>query len=289
MKQKDPKRVVSQSAYLLFYRRRSDVPLGGPRFQQIFRDFDNPAERSEDDASESGEDQGLVGNSSLRGSSSALTGVGAAHHQPNRGSPDGEGTKTINPSALEKLPAYEAHEEEEDAAPLLVGDAIMNDGIGLHASIEDEGIDMAMGYNDLNYSSRAGLISHAWNFRSLDAIGSNSRGDHMISGTGSDAASDVVQHDSSASEGSIQGRLDDFNHSIAEDDGIPFVDQSPVPDLDEDGQASAIALQADLLETMQRGEYPRQEFEVTADDERFEVEAPAVEIHVKDSEDLKMD
>ncbi|KAF8861355.1 UCH-domain-containing protein [Acephala macrosclerotiorum] len=289
-KQKDHTRVVSASAYLLFYRRRSDVPLGGPRFQKIFQDFDSPAEPSEDDVSESGEDQGLVGNSSLRGSSSALIGVGAARHQPNRGSPDGEGMMTINPSALEKLPDYEAHEEEEGAAPLLVNDAARNDGLGLHASIEDEGIDMALGYNDINYNSRSGgIMSQNWSFGNLNDLGSNSRGDHMISGTGSDAASDVVQHDSSASEGSMRERLDEFANTIAEDEGVPFVDQSPVPDLDDEGQASAIAIQAHLMENMQTGVYPRQEFEVTADDEHFEVEEPAVEIHVKDNEDLKMD
>lgn len=297
MKQNDPKRVVSQSAYLLFYRRRSDIPLGGPRFQQIVREYDNPTERSEDEASESGEGQGLVGNSSLRGSPSALTGVGAARRQPNHGSMDGEGTMTINPSALEKLPDYEAHEEEEGAAPLLINDATMNDGLGLHASIEDEGVDM--NYN--NFSSRQGILSthqQNWSFGNLNelsALGSNPRDDHMVSGTGSDVgsddiASDVVQHDSSASETSIRDRYEEFSHTVAEDDGIPFIDQSPVPDLDEMGQASAIALQADLLDNMNHNVYPPQEFQVTADEEeRFEVEEPAVEIHVKDNEDLKMD
>jgi ubiquitin carboxyl-terminal hydrolase 4/11/15 len=266
------------------------VPLGGPRFQKIFQDYDNPAEPSEDDVSESGEDKSLVGNSSLRGSSSALTGVGAARHQPNRGSLDGEGMMTINPSALEKLPDYEAHEEEEGAAPLLLDDAARNDGLGLHASIEDEGIDMAMGYNDINYNSRpGGLMSQAWSFGNLNDLGSNSRGDHMISGTGSDAASDEVQHDSSASEGSMRDRFDEFANAAAEDEGVPFVDQSPVPDLDDEGQASAIAIQAHLMENMQSGVYPSQEYQVTADDEHFEVEEPAVEIHVKDNEDLKMD
>ncbi|KUJ19216.1 UCH-domain-containing protein [Mollisia scopiformis] len=297
VKQRDSSRVVTSSAYLLFYRRRSDVPLGGPRFQQITRDFENPGERSEDDASESGEGQGLVGNSSLRGSPSALTGVGAARHQPNRGSPDGEGTMTINPSALEKLPAYETHEElleyeddDADLKPLLYGDHAPPPST-LRPSIEDEGIDMSMGYNDLNFSNKQGILTQQgdWTFASLNDIGSNSRGEHMVSGTGSDIASDDVQHDSSASETSLRERYAEFGNTIAEDDGAPFVDQSPVPDLDEMGQASAIALQADLLDNMNRGVYPGQEFEVTAEDERFEVEEPAVEIHVKDNEDLKMD
>lgn len=278
---------MSPSAYLLFYRRRSDNPLGGSQMQQIVRDYDSQRERSGDESSESGEGQGLVANTSLRGSPSALTGVGAARHQPDHGSMDGEGTMTINPSALEKLPAYESHEEEDGAAPLLLRDAAINDGLGLHDSIEDEGIDLNPGYNE---HSNSLLIQPSWTFGSLEEINSNSRGTHMISGTSSDVASDDVQHNSSASEGSIRGRLDDFENSVAEEeDNRPFVDQSPVPDLDELGQANALALQADLYETLQRGEYPGPEFEVTGD-EHFEVEEPAaVEIHVKDNDDMKVD
>lgn len=279
---KDPSRVVSQSAYLLFYRRRSDGPLGGPRFKQILHDWDNPPEPSEDEVSESGEDQGLVGNSSLRGSSSALTGVGAAHHHQNRGG-DGVEMMTVNPSALEQLPSYEAHEENPDAAPTFVGDALMNDGLPLQNSIEDEGIGMESGNYNVHYNP---LHNAGWDFSN---IGRNSRGSHMISGTGSDIdnASAIVQNDSSATEGSVLGRLEDFDNAIPEDDDGVFVDQSPVPDLDDEGQASAIALQHDLLEAQNRGMYPRQ-FEVPAGDED-EVEEPATEIHIGDGEELKMD
>jgi ubiquitin carboxyl-terminal hydrolase 4/11/15 len=274
---------VTAAAYLLFYRRRSDSSLGGPQMQQIVRDYDSQRERSGDESSESGEGQGLVANSSLRGSPSALTGVGAARRQPNLGSMDGEATMTINPSDLEKLPAYEAHEEEDGASPVLLRNATINDGHGLQNSIEDEGIDM-----DPNYNGPM-LPQQSWTFGSLGEINANSRGSHMVSGTASDVASDDVQHNSSASEGSLRGRIEDFDNSIAEEeDNRPFIDQSPVPDLDEFGQANAIALQADLYETLQRGEYPGQEFEVT--DERFEVEEPAaVEIHVKDNDDMRLD
>ena len=297
-KQKDAQRVVGQSAYLLFYRRRSDVPLGGPRFKQILENFDHPPQHSDDEVSESGEDQSLVGNSSLRGSSSALTGVGAAHRQANHGSADGVEMTTVNPLDLEKLPAYEAHERDDpDAAPLLMSDAIMNDG--LHPSIEDEGIGMDNGfdnmtYNTLNTHSRGIIGLGTWNFDNINHLGFNSRGNQMVSGTGSDAddASDIVQHDSSADENSIRGRIEDFDNAIPEtDDGIPFEDPSPVPDLDELGQASAIALQADLLEKIQNGDaiYPRPEFEVTGQDERLDVEEPATEIHLDPTDDLKLD
>lgn len=50
----DPTSVITTAAYLLFYRRRSSGPLGGPRFQQIFEKYD--MEHSDSDAMESGEE-----------------------------------------------------------------------------------------------------------------------------------------------------------------------------------------------------------------------------------------
>ncbi len=273
----------------MFYRRRSDVPLGGPRFKQILDEYDNPREVTETDT-ESGEDQSLAGNSSLRGSSSALTGAGAVL-RPNHGS-DGEGMMTINPSALETLPSYEAYQQGDDAIPLLVDDdTVMKDG--LHQSIEneneDEGIDMD--YQDFPSSNKAGIIG-SWNFNNLSSLGQNARG-QMVSGTGSnidDAASDLVNHNSSASEGSMKGRLEDFENAVAEDDDGPYVDQSPVPDLDEDspGFASAIALQQDMIENMHGPPIYGQAFEVRAE-EVEEVEEPATEIHISEDDELKMD
>ena len=270
---------------MLFYRRRSDIPLGGPRFQQILQEYDNPPDAPADDISESGEDQGLVANSSLRGSSSALTGVGAAHHPPN--GLDGAATMTINPSALENLPAYEAHDSNDDGAPLLShkGAAVW-DSVKTSIETPDEGIEM-----DIYPSLTNVYPAPGWSFANL---GQNSRGDQMISGTGSDAdevASDVGQHNSSASESSLQGRLQDFNNATAEDDDGPFIDESLVPDLDEEAQAANIALQADLMESMQRTGSGVPIFQATPQfevDERLEVEEPAAEIHL-DEEDLKMD
>lgn len=281
---KDVSRVVSSSAYLLFYRRRSDLPLGGPRFQEIFRKYENPNEASDDE--ESGEDQGLVENSSHHGSSRALTGVGAVRQR------NGSGAEmmTVDPSMLEKLPDYQAHlENDDDTAPLLLGDAAMNDD--LRASIEDEGIDMSMGYNSINYNNLNSLpqgenpVGGSWNFSALNV---NSR--QIISGAGSDIdnASDIVNHDSVASAGSLERRHEEFDEALAVDEeGNPFEEPSPVPDLDEDGQAAAIALQADLLEGQMH--YPGTQFDVTADDERLEVEEPATEIHLEDHDDLKLD
>jgi len=74
---KSPESVVDTAAYLLFYRRRSDVPLGGPRFQEIFTRFAEAT--SGDESAEPGEARGLgEGSTLLTGSSSAIRGAGAS-------------------------------------------------------------------------------------------------------------------------------------------------------------------------------------------------------------------
>jgi ubiquitin carboxyl-terminal hydrolase 4/11/15 len=280
----------------LFYRRRSEVPLGGPRFKAILDQYDNHVDPSEDDIAESGEDQGLVANSSLRGSSSALTGVGAAHRRPNLGLVDGAEMMTVNPVELEGLPAYREH-ELEDGAPLLVRDADMNEGLQLQESIEDEGIDMSLGYNSIGTGSR-GILSSTWNF---EGLGHNPRS-HMISGTASDMdlndpselsgladdRSDIVQHDSSASQDSLRNRLQDFENALPEGDEGAWEEPSPVPDVDEDDQMDILALHDDLR-AQRGGAMLRPEFEVPAEQEGEEVEEPATEIHVEEGEGLRMD
>lgn len=74
-------KLVSSAAYLLFYRRRSDKPLGPQYLQDLVTEFRNPpAEAACEDATaddESGEDRlGGPAPSSQHGSSSALVGAG---------------------------------------------------------------------------------------------------------------------------------------------------------------------------------------------------------------------
>ena len=297
------RRVVSASAYLLFYRRRSEGLLGGSRFLEILNQHEKP-ETSEDDEAEaeadSGEGQGLDVKSSLRGSSSALTGVGAAPHQTSGSGIEMGPTMTVNPQDLDALPTYQAHETEEDGAPLLQSDAVLNDGLGLRSSIEqDEGIDVSMGYNTMNLDNhdRVGFTtSENWTWGSLEnfSVQHNAR----ISGTGSEIdlndnsgfdadGSDVVQHNSSASPGSIHGRIDDFENAIPmDDDGVPFVDPSPVPDMDDETQFDVLTLQRELLGTH---DAPHLQVRAPAEDDEFD--EPATEIHLESGEndDLKMD
>lgn len=275
---KDVSRVVSSSAYLLFYRRRSEVPLGGPRFQEIFNKFENPNDISEDE--ESGEDQGLVGDSSQLGSSRALTGVGVAHRA--NGSQHGAKTTTTNPKDHDELPDYDG-----DMMPTLT----MNDN--LHPSVEeDEGIDVGGDYDSLNtqninrISQGTGITSN-WDW---EGLGLTSRAG--VSGAGSDAdnvsdRSDGVNAGSTASATSLANRYQEFEDAPAEDEpGMPYEDPSYVPDMDDDAEAGAIGLQHDLLDQMNHMHYPvSHQYE----EERLEVEEPATEIHLDDNDDPKMD
>lgn len=47
---KNPESMITSHAYLLFYRRRSDRALGGPRFENILRRFESGDEDDDDDA-----------------------------------------------------------------------------------------------------------------------------------------------------------------------------------------------------------------------------------------------
>ncbi|RDW65427.1 hypothetical protein BP5796_10119 [Coleophoma crateriformis] len=297
---KTEKNIVSSSAYLLFYRRRSDVPLGGPRFKAIV-EHGQADTSDEEDATESGEDRGLVGNSSLHGSSRALTGVGVAHQQTNHGS-SGAATKTINPADLDfkasAAPPSYGDLEHDDGAPLLQPDMLMNDGT-LQNSIEDaedEGIDM---HNSPPYDNNSSLLfnSNAWSFSSLNH---NGRGP-LPSGTGSDAEdstifsqegrSDIVEDNSSSGSQERHDRFNDFETiEAAGDNGEPFEDQSPVPDAPDDGRVDLYDMAKDVLQVKKNKLFLPTEFKIPADatDMEEEQEEPATEIHVEDGE-FKLD
>lgn len=82
-KKNDPRAVVTPAAYLLFYRRRSERPLGGESLEEIVHEANKPVD-SDESQTESGANSPAgegrrLGGSSRNGSSSAFPGVGAAH------------------------------------------------------------------------------------------------------------------------------------------------------------------------------------------------------------------
>lgn len=87
-----PHSVVTPAAYLLFYRRRSDHPLGGEALQEIVHEANKPAD-SDESQTESGANSPAgegrrLGDSSRNGSSSAFPEAGAAHQAGDGGLQD---------------------------------------------------------------------------------------------------------------------------------------------------------------------------------------------------------
>lgn len=250
--------MISASAYLLFYRRRSDGPLGGEKLREICQSL-----TSEDE--DSGEDRRLVTNSSRRGSG-ALTGVGVAHHRRN-GSMDGEETTTANLLEGEDTSYEDSHDFDRP-----------------HDSVEDE-------VND-----GKSYVQSKWDFdnlKNLNGFNVNQEGGGMGSREGSDdgfmadddeagdARSDVP--DASSSAGNSNAARD-FENSMAAGDlpGESFddADHLMVPDCAPDTGIDPILMQQAVL----NGFGP--EYRVVADEEE-EADEPAMDIHVEEGEGLK--
>ncbi|KAG9244656.1 hypothetical protein BJ878DRAFT_542082 [Calycina marina] len=273
----DISRIITRSAYLLFYRRRSDVPLGGPRFQQIVNDFDKSteiseaSEPSEDDTTESGEGKGLGTNSSLRGLSSALTGAGAIRRHPgNLGSDDSQMT-TLNPNDLEELPAY----GQRNSDPVLIEGERSN----LHASIEgpeDEGVDMSP------------PILPTWTWDSLDlpkkqfpsGAGSEVDNNSDRGFEDSEVRSDIVENVSSVGSITKAERLAEFNIATPDD----FEDPPEVPDIDD---MSVNANLARFIQSRLSSSSNKEHFVVETSGEGMDEDEPAAEIHVEEGEGLR--
>ncbi|TWU76782.1 CSN-associated deubiquitinating enzyme Ubp12 [Metarhizium rileyi] len=69
----NPTSVITSAAYLLFYRRRSSGPLGGPRFKDIFDKFNEETVHSDNETTGSGEEVTTQG--STKTTVTALTGL----------------------------------------------------------------------------------------------------------------------------------------------------------------------------------------------------------------------
>ncbi|KAL8973222.1 MAG: hypothetical protein Q9197_002448 [Variospora fuerteventurae] len=107
-RKQNPQAVVSSAAYLLFYRRRSEHPLGGPFFESIMSGTEDSAADSQPtsrNASPTGEGKRLDDSSRI-GLSSALHGVGAAH-QAGGG---GDGATARRTGVDDDLPGYSGRE-----------------------------------------------------------------------------------------------------------------------------------------------------------------------------------
>ncbi|KAI9837723.1 MAG: hypothetical protein M1819_006657 [Sarea resinae] len=183
--------VITPAAYLLFYRRRSDKPLGGPFFEHLIEE----ANRSESDSetSPAGEGEDLDG-SFHSGSSRALAGAGATR-QAGPGLAGGNLTNNDD-----DLPAY--------SSDLQSGEQSLES-----MEMDDEGAESSYG----GYGPSA-VMEQGWSFESLGGNGSS----HITAAPpGSDdedlfEGSDKAANGSSAGLSDVDNRMADF----ADDEGV---------------------------------------------------------------------
>jgi ubiquitin carboxyl-terminal hydrolase 4/11 len=281
----DPGKVVGPAAYLLFYRRRSEVPLGGPRFQEIFDRFNQ--HHSDEEMTESGEDQRLGQGSSLRGSPSASTGAGLVLHQANHGlardtQEDDDPFSTVMIHGAESAsPAYRpslSHVGEADER----SDAEPWNGSTMQNSIEgdDEGIGLP------EYSNAAPAVGlptmhSTWNFESLPGkVGSD------IANDDDDGGSNVAQNDNSPTNEFITENFDDMampsvENSEPESGYVESLDL--VPSFQDDFQAPAADMNMGEL-AMQIWDQKQQKVHEVPADVGDQASDKVAEIHVSDEE-----
>lgn len=235
----DPASVVTNAAYLLFYRRRHSGPLGGTRFTEILAKY---AASEDEEEAESGDDRRLGDGSSLIGSSSAGTGAEATRPQLDRGS-NRTAVTQLNGSD-DELPSYEGATGTET----------------IHNSIEDEGIEMSDNYQRM--SSGSTDMTQGWSFTALGNGAGNS--------TGLDYASDDAQADSSGDErGGSQGSYDQDTDmtAVGGDQEYTQPDAPPAPDDNAQSALSDIRTAAwerkDVISVPAPGESDRDSEEVT--------------------------
>lgn len=251
--------------------------------------------------------------SSLRGSPSAGIGVGAAH-LPAVGS-DGaamtipvdpltsgsvalQSKTAINPADLdnELSPDQKNIDDDDDhAALLIVDDAIMNDGIEMRGSMDDEGIVVNLGYNTYPSNQNVGArLVPSWSFSDLPYLEDTLSTDVHASGVNSDIddnRSDAVQNDSSASEGESSRRKDEFDNADLDDE---YRSPTPIPEVSEQDQLAIMDIMnphGGLMGRAKRnGDYDEMDMgvELNVQPELSDdgVEPDAAEIHVTEGEGL---
>ncbi|KAL8795293.1 MAG: hypothetical protein Q9195_002162 [Heterodermia aff. obscurata] len=125
----ESQRVVTSAAYLLFYRRRSDKPLGGPFFERLLSsDGDNSAESQGGSRATSPAGEGRrLDDSSRNGSSSAFPAAGAIHQAGGGGSTGGVQRTGVD----DDLPAYGPPGPDEYVSTLESLETEEDEGIGM--------------------------------------------------------------------------------------------------------------------------------------------------------------
>jgi ubiquitin carboxyl-terminal hydrolase 4/11/15 len=223
---RDTSNIASSAAYLLFYRRRSETPLGGSRFAAIVEKYDDT------DGSLSGDEKEAGGSSPqepLHGGTAVELAAGLL------GAGRVEGTSTTvhrGPGGVvsrdeDELPSYEA----------------------VRNSIEDEGIEMSEGDGS---GGVQGAYITTWNFSTLK----NQRGSASDDGLPRKGKGRLVEYDSEDAQQDSNSDRDDLgavvDPSLGMDDGIDEGRDDSLPDYQEAIPAPSAFQQVQLTQIQSR-------------------------------------
>ncbi|KAI0542302.1 hypothetical protein GGR58DRAFT_510328 [Xylaria digitata] len=253
-------RIVDSSAYMLFYRRRSNVPLGGPILHRILERF---GDDDDDEMSGLGEGQRLGEGFSQNGSSSALQGAGVSHLAESRGS---NATSVLH---RPNMSTFTVDDRGDDDIPLLASSRFQSGQV----IDEDEGIEL----EDSGPSAQPFTGINTWSFKNLE----NTTEDSPF---GSGAASDEAQHDSSGDERalSLQDDIESSFPGMSEyklpqpkEDPPSYINHSPPAYLNQPLTSATNQITHEVHEVIPSGEQEPQSDEAT-------------EIHLDDNDKIKV-
>ncbi|KAI0439249.1 hypothetical protein F4803DRAFT_52004 [Xylaria telfairii] len=246
----------SYNAYMLFYRRRSEVPLGGRKLHRILERF---VDDEDDEMSGLGEGQRLGEGFSQNGSSSAFQGAGVSHLAGSRG-------------GISSMASFAAEDRGDDDIPLLDSSRFQSG----QAIDEDEGIEL----EDSRPSAQTFPGLTTWNFENIENIPAAIGDSPFDSG----AASDEAQHDSSGDEQALSHR-DDV------DSNFPGMSEYKLSQTGEDPPSYLDHPTTDRVEqplTTGRNVITHEVHEVLPDGEQEPQSDEATEIHLDDNDKIKV-
>lgn len=212
---KDPEQVITKSAYLLFYRRRQEAPLGGPLLEEVLHEADSEDVNGSRSGSPSGEGQRL-GDSSHNGWSSAS--AGQAHHVGDGGSASRQRTKGFQQNQEEGGHSiFHGHLGNSDAPPPYEENEML-----LDPSNDDEGVVM--------HGPEPEWLAPDWSFMTGNqTVPPSSNADENDFGRFDGRNSDVSAANASSTGG--MGGSDTANASDIGDEMLNSFDDAPHPDI----------------------------------------------------------
>lgn len=264
----------SAAAYLLFYRRRSDKPLGPQYLQDLVSDFRNPPQQqttsnSADESYESDSGEGRLGGPSsiLRGSSSNSIAAGAAATK---------GLQPQGPTALRDAGSGSAGQSAARSLRPTTQATSDDEGIGMED--DDDDLEVAPLKAPSGSNRQYGNFGNtAWDFASLEQRRDNNAdsGAEMLLDSVEDRGPSTTHHDDADSTAAEQDDEDDDRDRFI-DDLLPIAGSASTPASDDQWN--------ELEETISFGDAAGYEYEdADAAEQPHTSDAYVDSLHLEDS------